>query len=252
MPCWSHRVGAIRVLPCEAGEVAPKGSEGAAHRAEQSSTPLNCRFRSRLRRARPGEPCGLPGASEPCGLLGGGQVCADRQTTNHLESLKLWNCNPGDEQAVILSRPFHLNTLRKLVLTENQIGPTGCAALLDAPMVAGLVNLDLSINRLGDAGAATVAASPRLGQLIELDICANRVSEAGGSCARRVAPPPSTPRTGGGRHHPGARGPSSADHVSRPSSKEGTVHRVNKVAPPVSSASSQTNTGSPQTTKGLL
>lgn len=87
-----------------------------------------------------------------------------------LRALGINNCRLNDAAIDALTRVQSAPGLRSLLLSYNNIGPKGAAALASWSVLCHAWKLDLHDNIIGDEGLIALAKSPNLGRLIELDL----------------------------------------------------------------------------------
>ena len=97
---------------------------------------------------------------------------------NQIVELDLSECDLGNGGASALAGSPHLSRLNSLSLGHNRLGDAGVFALVRATSLAHLEILELNDNGLiGHEGVASLAGSPVLAGLVELDLTGNEVNE---------------------------------------------------------------------------
>jgi hypothetical protein len=69
-----------------------------------------------------------------------------------------------------------LTGLRRLRVVKSKLTDSAVLALLDAPWLGGLLELDLNANSIGSKAAKALAESPRLDGLLHLSLRENKFS----------------------------------------------------------------------------
>ncbi len=106
------------------------------------------------------------------------EAICNGELLRNVHTLHLGQIELDDRGAQLLSRT-QLPNLTALDLSQNNIGPEGLKALLDAPWAHSLKDLNLRQNPIGDAGADAMAMTPALAGLERLSMGVNNTSTAG-------------------------------------------------------------------------
>jgi uncharacterized protein (TIGR02996 family) len=106
----------------------------------------------------------------------------------HLDSLTVGTAEPTPEVVGLLARSPVLAKVRKLDLSNNDLGPPGAASLAVGLRLPNLGELALDFNRLGDEGIEALAASGHFPNLRRLDLAGNRIGPGGAERLARSRP----------------------------------------------------------------
>jgi uncharacterized protein (TIGR02996 family) len=95
-----------------------------------------------------------------------------------LTKLGASSCGPCIGRA-LAHKNCTLTNLQQLSCGNTHLDPQAVVALVAAPVVAGLTDLDLSLTPLDEAATTAIAQSPRLANLHSLQLWACRIGDAG-------------------------------------------------------------------------
>jgi uncharacterized protein (TIGR02996 family) len=108
----------------------------------------------------------------------GAKALASGNLTN-LTKLVISSNEIGLRGAAALAASTSLTRLAVLDLAGNEIGTRGAEALARSTTLVNLTTLNVSHNRMGARGAQALAASPSLARLTELEVWGNAIGNAG-------------------------------------------------------------------------